>query len=83
MLSRIFCVAAIITLLMGAASAQMPIPGISLSPDHKMTPEEKEKQESIEKAYKNAIGKIPDKKAPADPWGGVRSNPSKPKQGQQ
>jgi hypothetical protein len=74
---------AIIALLTAAASAQMPTPSISLSPDHQMTPEEKEKQKTIEDAYKNAIGKIPDKKAPADPWGAMRSNPSRPKQGQQ
>jgi hypothetical protein len=48
-----------------------------------MTPEEKQKQKTIEDAYKSAIGKIPDKKAPADPWGAMRSNPSRPKQGQQ
>jgi hypothetical protein len=76
---------AIIALLTGAASAQMPMPGINLSSDRQMTPEEKEKQKAIENAYKSAIEKIPDKKPPADPWGAVRSTTpsSKPKQGQQ
>jgi hypothetical protein len=84
-LGKIVRAAAIIALLTGAASAQIPMPGINLSPDRQMTPEEKEKQKVIENAYKSAIEKIPDKKAPADPWGAVRSTTpsSKPKQGQQ
>jgi hypothetical protein len=84
-LRKIVHAGAIIALLTGAASAQMPMPGINLSPDRQMTPEEKEKQKVIENAYKSAIEKIPDKKPPADPWGAVRSTTpsSKPKQGQQ
>ena len=84
-LGKIVRAGAIIALLTGAASAQMPMPGINLSPDRQMTPEEKEKQKAIENAYKSAIEKIPDKKPPADPWGAVRSTTpsSKPKQGQQ
>jgi hypothetical protein len=84
-LRKIVHAGAIIALLTGAASAQMPMPGINLSPDRQMTPEEKEKQKAIENAYKSAIEKIPDKKPPADPWGAVRSTTpsSKPKQGQQ
>ena len=86
MLGKIVRAGAIIALLTGAASAQIPMPGINLSPDRQMTPEEKEKQKAVEDAYKSAIGKIPDKKTPVDPWGTVRSNPlpsPKPKQGQQ
>ena len=84
-LGKIVRAGAIIALLTGAASAQIPMPGINLSPDRQMTPEEKEKQKVIENAYKSAIEKIPDKKPPADPWGAVRSTTpsSKPKQGQQ
>jgi hypothetical protein len=84
-LRKIVHAGAIIAFLTGAASAQMPLPGINLSPDRQMTPEEKEKQKAIENAYKSAIEKIPDKKPPADPWGAVRSTTpsSKPKQGQQ
>ena len=82
-LRKIVHAGAIIAFLTGAASAQMP--GINLSPDRQMTPEEKEKQKAIENAYKSAIEKIPDKKPPADPWGAVRSTTpsSKPRQGQQ
>jgi hypothetical protein len=84
-LGKLVRAGAIIALLTGAASAQIPMPGINLSPDRQMTPEEKEKQKVIENAYKSAIEKIPDKKPPADPWGAVRSTTpsSKPKQGQQ
>ena len=80
-LGKIVRAGAIIALLTGAASAQIPMPGINLSPDRQMTPEEKEKQKVIENAYKSAIEKIPDKKPPADPWGAVRSTTpsSKPK----
>jgi len=74
---------AVIAFLTGGASAQLPMPGINLSPERQMTPEEQEKQRTIENAYKSAIDKIPDKKAPSDPWGSVRSPSSKPKQGQQ
>jgi hypothetical protein len=35
------------------------------------TEEQKEKAAEAEKAYKDALGKIPDQK-PADPWGGMR-----------
>jgi hypothetical protein len=86
-LRKIVHAGTIIALLTGAASAQIKTPGINLAPqDRQMTPEEKEKQKAVEDAYKSAIGKIPDKKTPVDPWGTVRSNPSpspKPKQGQQ
>jgi hypothetical protein len=46
-LGKIVRTGAIIALLTGAASAQMPMPGINLSPDRQMTPEEKEKQKVI------------------------------------
>ena len=86
-LRKIAHAGSIIALLTGVASAQIKTPGINLAPqDRQLTPEEKEKQKAIEDAYKSAIGKIPDKKTPVDPWGAVRSNPSpspKPKQGQQ
>ena len=45
-LGKIVRAGAIIALLTGAASAQMPMPGINLSPDRQMTPEEKEKLKS-------------------------------------
>lgn len=85
-LRKIVHAGTLIALLTGIASAQIMTPNINLAPGRERTPEEIEKEKAIEDAYKSAIGKIPDKKAPVDPWGGVRSNPSpssKPKQGQQ
>jgi hypothetical protein len=86
-LRKIIQAGVIVGLLSGAASAQMPMPGISLDPGPRpLTPEEKEKQKAIENAYKSAIGKIPDQKKPVDAWGGIRQNPppsSRSKQGQQ
>jgi hypothetical protein len=72
--------AAIVALLAGTpftgrAAAQFPMPSVSLSPEQrKLTPEELEKQQAIDKAYRAANSKIPDKKA-VDPWGDVRSSP--------
>ena len=67
--------AAIIALLTGAAYAQSPImPKFSIGGDEKrkLTPEEQEKQNQLDNAYKAATNKIPDKKAGNDPWGDVR-----------
>jgi hypothetical protein len=62
------------TLLTGPAAAQMPMPSLSLGGgERKLTPEEREKQEAIDKAYRAANGKIPDKKVD-DPWADVRSS---------
>jgi hypothetical protein len=41
------------------------------------TPEEKEADAAREKAYKDSLKKIPDAKAPSDPWGTVRSDAPK------
>jgi hypothetical protein len=41
------------------------------------TPEEKEADAAKEKAYKESLKKIPDAKAPSDPWGTVRSDAPK------
>jgi len=69
-------VVAIIAALTGAASAQMPMPGMSFKNGPKeLTPEQRAKQKAIDDAYKEATKKIPDKKVD-DPWGGVRPNPS-------
>jgi hypothetical protein len=63
-----------------AASAQLPMPSISLGGDQrKLTPEELEKQKAIDNAYRDANRKIPEKNKPADPWGDVRPAPSSDK----
>lgn len=72
---------AVSVLLAGPAYAQMP--NVNLVPEiqHK-SPEEKAQDAIREKAYRDSLRKIPDAKAPNDPWGDVRSNdaaPAKPK----
>ena len=68
---------------MRPASAQFGLPSLDLNPDssRKLTPEEKEKLEEIDKQYKATIQKVPDKtKGAADPWADVRQSPSSTKQ---
>jgi hypothetical protein len=66
--------------LSGTASAQMPVPGINLAPNPDrppLTPEEQQKQQAREEAYKSALQKIPNKddKKRADPWANMRAEP--------
>jgi hypothetical protein len=76
MLRKLMVAGAILGLLTGAAAAQFPMPSISLGGDHgrKLTPEEQEKQDALDKSYSSTIQKIPEKKA-NDPWGTIRSAP--------
>jgi hypothetical protein len=60
-------------LLTGSAAAQalnMPMGGDTKA----LTSEEKEKQADRERAYKDAVRKIPDQKANTDPWGDIRNS---------
>jgi hypothetical protein len=64
---------AAIMLLASPAFAQ--IPKLNLLQDKPgKTQEEKDAESAQEKAYKDSLKKIPDQKAPSDPWGGVRSD---------
>jgi len=68
--TRILAGALILALPAGAALAQ----GITM-PTNKpkaMSDEEMQQKAEQERAYKSAIGKIPDQKPNADPWGNVR-----------
>ena len=79
---RIVCAATLVALLSGAATAQIPLPGIDISPGRSsrpLTPEEKEKQQALDERYKATLEAIPDKKAPTDPWGNLRSAPASKK----
>jgi len=88
---RLVLPAALLALLTGAASAQelgvsnssggMPMPSLSLGggAPRKLTPEEQERQNQIDNAYKAATNKIPDKKPSNDPWGDVRASAPAPK----
>jgi hypothetical protein len=65
--------AAAIMLLASPAFAQ--IPKLNLLQDKPgKTDDEKAAEAAQEKAYKDSLKKIPDQKAPADPWGAVRSD---------
>jgi hypothetical protein len=82
---RVFRIAAVFAVLAGPAYAQMPAINM-LAPDVYKTPEEKEAEAARDKAYKETLKKIPDAKAPSDPWGNVRAvdapktaAPAKPK----
>jgi hypothetical protein len=62
------------------AFAQMQTPNINLLQDTpSKTPEEREADEAREKAYKDSLKKIPEAKAPNDPWGSVRGSDAAPK----
>jgi len=71
--------AAVILLLASPAFAQ--IPKLNLLQDKpSKTEDEKNAEAAQDKAYRDSLKKIPDQKAPADPWGTVRSTdaPSTP-----
>ena len=60
---KLISAAIIVTVLTGAASAQIPM-GLSIgAPEkRKLTPEEQAKQDALDQAYKSATNKIPDQR---------------------
>src|ERR1700722_320819 len=71
---RDFGSAALVAAIMLVASpAFAQIPKLNLLQDKPgKTQEEKDAESAQDKAYRDSLKKIPDQKAPADPWGGVR-----------
>jgi hypothetical protein len=69
---RVFRLAAVIVLLASPAYAQVPSFNLLMDKPSK-TQDEKDADAAREKAYSDSLKKIPDAKAPADPWGNVRS----------
>jgi hypothetical protein len=62
----------------GPARAQNESPHVNLLADQpSKTPDEIEAEQAREKAYKESLKKIPNAKAPSDPWGGVRADAPK------
>ena len=62
----------------GAGGGGSDSPHVNLLADTpSKTPEEKEADAEKEKAYKESLKKIPNAKAPSDPWGSVRSDAPK------
>ena len=72
-LTKALGLAAAIMLLASPALAQ--IPKLNLLQDNKpaKSQEERDAESAQEKAYRDSLKKIPDAKAPSDPWGTVRS----------
>jgi hypothetical protein len=81
---KVFWMAAAIVLLASPAYAQSSgssgAPSLNLLMDNKpaKSQEEKDAEAARDKAYQDSLKKIPDAKAPADPWGTVRA-PDAPK----
>ena len=69
---RIFRIAAVTMLLASPAFAQKPSFNL-LTDKPAQTQEEKDAEAARDKAYRDSLQKIPDAKAPSDPWGTVRS----------
>jgi hypothetical protein len=71
---------AVIALLAGPASAQMPQPHVQGpgEPDPVKTRTQIESEKADERAYQRSLGNIQEKKS-ADPWGIVRSGDAAPK----
>jgi hypothetical protein len=69
---KVFRLAAVITLLAGPAYAQQT-PALNLIQDGpSKSPEQKAREDAVDKAYKESLRKIPDAKGSSDPWGTVR-----------
>jgi hypothetical protein len=71
---KVFFAAAVIAMLAGPACAQSKAPKTLEELMDAKTPEQVEKDQAADRAYKDSLKKIPDAKAPADPWGNARSS---------
>ena len=86
MLRKLIQASAILILLTGDAFSQpggssgntgSSMPMTMTPSERRRTPEELQRDREIEAQYNRTVNeKIPDKKAPADPWGNVRSAPA-------
>jgi hypothetical protein len=68
---RVFCAAAMVAMLAGPVYAQNKPQTLEEMMNAK-TPEQIEKERAADRAYKESLKKIPDAKAPTDPWGTAR-----------
>jgi hypothetical protein len=70
--AKIMMLTVAVVALATPALAQMP--GLNMAPqDKQYTSEELEKQKEIDRAYKEAIKKLPDQQRSNDPWGNIRN----------
>jgi len=70
-MKAVFCAAAMIAMLACPVYGQDKPKTMEEMIDAK-TPEQIEKERAADRAYKDSLKKIPDAKAPADPWGNAR-----------
>jgi hypothetical protein len=83
MLHKAIVAACVLLLMMGAASAQMPQPGVHLKDDKpSRTKEQKEYDKAVDRDYQSATKKIPEQKK-SDPWADIRTTPPAVKNKQQ
>jgi hypothetical protein len=76
-LGRLFAGAMILAALARPGWAQSI--NMNIDDPHPLTDDQKAAKAEQERAYKAAIGKIPDQKSTVDPWGNVRSStPAQP-----
>ena len=62
-----------------ASPAVAQVPKLNLLQDKpSKTQDELDAEKAQDKAYKDSLKKIPDQKAPSDPWGNVRSDAPAP-----
>ena len=73
---RIFRAAALLGLLAGPAYGQAPNMNLIPQETKSRSPEEIERDQAADKAYRESLRKIPDAKA-GDPWGNVRGADSR------
>jgi hypothetical protein len=73
--SKPLLLAAVLALLSGSASAQMPGAPVMRAPRDVPSQAEQQRQKQIDNNYKAAAKNIPDQK-PKDPWADVRSTPT-------
>lgn len=72
--AAVLAAAAFVVMPGSSAQAQaLPMPGFQLG-GNQMSPEEKARQDKLEKAARDAQSKVPDQKASNDPWANVRSS---------
>jgi hypothetical protein len=71
MLRRLIQAGAILAVFSGPALAQSSL-GVPLKPEQPLTQEEIDKQKAADRAYEQAVNKIPDRKSSSDPWGNIR-----------
>ena len=69
---KVVRLAVVVALLASPAYAQMPSMNLLMDKPGK-TQDEKDAEAARDKAYQDTLKKIPDAKAPTDPWGNVRS----------